>query len=227
MWARSQTSGDISGECCAVSASSSNGREQVEGAGARVGEVVEHRRGHADALIRPGPGRPRAVARARRAPATRRGGRRRGTGAGGRSRRRTPRSGRSAWRRTRTARARGRRRRPPRSASAPSTGWWTPCHAASSQSPRAPATTGASRARVRGVGERGHGDRGGDVPPGLGERVEHPQLEPAARADRREQRGEVVGDVVLGGVPERVAVVDPGPERERLGRAPCSRRRRG
>ena len=72
---------------------------------------------------------------------------------------------------------------------------------------RAPrrASTAAACGR-HGVVEQRGGDRDRHRPPLLGERVDHAQLEPAARPHRREQRGEVVREVVDGRPPELVAV---------------------
>ena len=57
-------------------------------------------------------------------------------------------------------------------------------------------------------------DRGGDAPPRARERVDHAELEPAAWPHRREQRAEVVLEVVGGGPAQRVSVLDPIGERE-------------
>ncbi len=51
---------------------------------------------------------------------------------------------------------------------------------------------------------------------GSGQRVEHAQLEPALGPHRREQGGEVVGEVVDGGPSELVALGEPLAERQRL-----------
>ena len=56
---------------------------------------------------------------------------------------------------------------------------------------------------------------GTDRPSGR-QRVDHAQLEPAARSDRREERGQVVREVVLGRQTELVAVRDPVGERQRF-----------
>ena len=114
----------------------------------------------------------------------------------------------------RGARARGRAS-PSRAAAVPAV-----AHAGAS-----PASPHSAAARVV---EQRRGDRDRDRPPLLGERVDHAQLEPAARPHRREQRGEVVGEVVERRPAERVAVGDPPLERRavRAGRR-CGRRRRG
>ena len=64
-----------------------------------------------------------------------------------------------------------------------------------------PAVAHAGRRRRRPLGgerivEQRDGDGHRDRPPRLGERVDHPQLEPAAGPHRREERGDVVGEVV-------------------------------
>ena len=76
---------------------------------------------------------------------------------------------------------------------------------------------GARRARWRRAGSftSTAADCGGDAPPRARERVDHAQLEPAARPDRREQRGEVVFEVVgRWATRVRVPVLDPVGEGE-------------
>ncbi len=75
------------------------------------------------------------------------------------------------------------------------------------------ATRGLDRRRRRLGGgvvadERGRDGHGGP-PPRVGQRVDHAHLEPAARPHGREQRREVVRDVVEGREAELVAVLDP------------------
>src|SRR5205814_10648699 len=74
------------------------------------------------------------------------------------------------------------------------------------------------RGSLRRVVEQQGGDDGrGNPPPRIRQSVEVPELEPAARADRREERGEVVVEVVDRRIPEFVAVEDPARERQRTG----------
>ena len=69
--------------------------------------------------------------------------------------------------------------------------------------------TTPSRAEATLVVEEHRGDGRGHVPPRRRERVDHAQLEPPTRAHRREQRREVVLEVLERRPPEVVAVVDP------------------
>ena len=77
-------------------------------------------------------------------------------------------------------------------AAARSAGSASPSRAAAIQQPRVDATARAAGVRGFGVVEQRRGHRDRDRPPPVGERVDHAELEPAAWAHGREQRGEVV-----------------------------------
>ena len=115
--------------------------------------------------------------------------------------------------------ARGARRSRPRSTCARprrSRGRTSPCSAASHQRSRTGTVAASATAAAAGIVEERGGERERGAPPRVGERVDHPQLEPPLRPDRGEERAQVVGEVVGRGPTELVAAFDPLPERQRL-----------
>ena len=77
-----------------------------------------------------------------------------------------------------------------------------------------PGGLGRGLARL-GVIDEGGGDGHRHPPPGVGQAVDHPQLQPAPRPDGREQGGHVVVEVVERREPQGVSVADPLAEGER------------
>ena len=94
-------------------------------------------------------------------------------------------------------------------AAAARTGWSSPWRAAPIQSPDVAAVASACPGRSVGVVHEHRGDGAGHTPPRRRHRVDHAQLEPPTRAHGREERPEVVLEVVGGGPAECVAALDP------------------